>query len=104
MTKRYDETIDVVADSLDERSPVAFSWRGHRYYVDQHLTSWRDAGEWWNGARAKEHEYHRVLAHPETALATGELDADGFMQTAGAVYDLYRDRLNGGWRLARIWD
>jgi hypothetical protein len=52
----------------------------------------------------REREYWRVLARPAGMLATGDLDSDGCMRSCGAVYDLYRDRTTGGWRLARLWD
>ena len=104
MSKRYDEPIEVVPDPADALAPVAFSWRGRRYEVDQRMESWRDAGEWWDGNAAREREYHRVLAHPSGSTATGDLDGDGFMLSPGAVYDLYRDRLRDTWRLERLWD
>ena len=52
----------------------------------------------------REREYFRVLARPSGALATGDLDADGFMRHPGAVFDVYLDRVRREWRLARIWD
>jgi hypothetical protein len=104
VTKRYDEPIDVTPDSVDPRAPFAFKWRGRRYEIDERLSSWREAGEWWNEATAKELEYYRVLARPAGVFSTGELDADGFMTSPSAVYDVYFDRLKGNWRLARIWD
>lgn len=104
MSKRYDEAIEVTPDPAQGGAPLAFSWRGRRYDVDQRLETWREAGEWWNGSAAKEREYFRVLARPAGSLASGDLDADGFMTQVGAVYDVYRDRLRGAWRLARVWD
>jgi uncharacterized protein DUF6504 len=104
VTKRYDEPIEVTAEASDAGAPVAFSWRGRHYDVDQHLEWWREAAETWNGDGGRDCEYYRVLAHPSGALASGDLDADGFLRSTGAVYDVYRDRLRGGWRLARIWD
>ena len=105
MAKRYDETIEVSIDDsswADERVPVAFSWRGKRYYVDERLSSWREAGQWW--VSPEEREYFRVVAHPAGSPATGELDADGFIVNNSSVYDIYRDRLNGSWRMGRVWD
>jgi hypothetical protein len=105
VAKRYDETIEVTPDPIDPAAPVAFSWRGRRYDIDERLTTWREAGEWWQGRDIREREYFRVLARPSGALATGELDADGFLITScSAVYDIYRDRLKGDWRMARLWD
>lgn len=105
MTKRYDDSIEVTPDPIEPRAPLGFVWRGRRYDVDQRLSSWREAGEWWNGAaRAVDREFFRVLARPSGALATGEVDADGFMIGPGAVYDIYLDRVRGCWRLARVWD
>ena len=104
MTKRYDEPIDVTADPVDGDAPVSFSWRGRRYEIDRWLSTWREGGEWWNGDGARDNQCYRVLARPSGALATGDIDADGFLVNAGAVYDVYRDRVRGGWRLARIWD
>ena len=138
MSKRYDEAIEVVPDPVAQ-VPLAFSWRGRRYEVDQQLSSWREGSEWWaaagtgtgangtgangagpngagpssngvprNGRAPRDRECFRVLARPAGALATGELDADGFMtpSSAGpsAVYDLAFDRIKRVWRLARIWD
>jgi hypothetical protein len=104
VTKRYDEPIEITPDPVDHDVPVAFSWRGRLYDVDQQLESWREGSEWWNGAARRDREFFRVLARPAAALATGDLDSDGFMQSRGAVYDVYRDRVRGEWRLARIWD
>jgi hypothetical protein len=102
VTKRYDEPIDVIADPVDEGAPVAFSWRGRRYEVDERLTSWLEAATWKVRSQGTL-EYHRVLARPHGALATGDLDPDGFLLGApGVVFDVYRCR--AGWRLARIWD
>ena len=103
MTKRYDQPIEVTGDPA-QGAPRWFRWRGRRYDVDQHLGSWREAGEWWDGARAREREYHRLLARPAGALATGDVDADGFLRSAAAVYDVYVDRAGGGWRITRVWD
>ena len=55
-----------------------------------------------NGVR--EREYFRVLARPAGAMSSGDLDPDGFMPHPGAVYDVYLDRVQRSWRLARIWD
>ena len=115
MTKRYDDPIDVDTgwpradrqDNIDpvvDDAPVAFRWRGTRYEVDQRLDSWREAGQWWAASEATEREFFRVLARPSGTLSSGEVDADGFLRTNGAVYDVYRDRIRGVWRLARIWD
>jgi hypothetical protein len=104
VTKRYEDAIEVTADALDGGAPLAFSWRGRRYDVDQRLGSWREAGEWWNGDGRRDREYHRVLARPSEVLATGDLDRDGFLRSAGAVYDVYLDLAAGSWRLARVWD
>lgn len=106
MSKRYDEAIEVVADSV----PISFNWRGRRYVIDQQLSSWREGAEWWqarsNGnGRARDRDCYRVLARPAGSFATGELDPDGFMASAPtAVYDIAFDRIHKTWRLARIWD
>jgi hypothetical protein len=125
VTKRYDEPIEVTADPFDPGAPVAFQWRGRLYEIDRRLSSWREGGEWWAGngsatgssadgsssngngsapRRARDREYHRVLARPAGMYSGGDLDADGFMTTVGAVYDVYRDRVAGAWKLARVWD
>ena len=131
MAKRYDEPIDVTTDSAgwEADAPLAFAWRGKRYFVDERLSSWREAGEWWlprtNGRSTQraagsagapyeraagsagapyEREYFRVVAHPAGTAATGELDAEGFIINNSSVYDIYRDRLNGSWRMGRVWD
>jgi hypothetical protein len=54
----------------------------------------------------KDRSFFRLLARPEGALATGDLDADGYMQHvgSGAVYDVYLDLARDEWRLARVWD
>jgi hypothetical protein len=104
VTKRYDEEIEVTHDPTGVNAPVAFEWRGRRYDVDQRLEQWREAGEWWTGDARRDREYFRVLAHPAGAMITGDCDPDGFLYSAGAVYDVYRDRAAGRWRLARIWD
>ena len=98
MSKRYDEAIEVTPD-LQARVPISFTWRGRRYEIDQHLSSWCEGGGW------KQKDFHRVLARPSGALATGDLDPDGFMtSTPGAVYDLAFDHIKRAWRLARVWD
>jgi hypothetical protein len=104
VAKRYDDPIEVTPDAADHGAPVAFLWRGKAYDVDQRLSSWREAGEWWTGSSVRDREYHRVLARPAGALATGDLDPDGFMASPGAVFDVYLDRARGTWRLARVWD
>jgi hypothetical protein len=108
VAKRYDEPIEVTTDPADHGAPLAFSWRGRRYEIDQRLESWLEAGDWWsyNGRAGMppDREYHRVLARPAGVMATGDIDADGFMRSAGAVYDVYRDPARDGWRLARVWD
>ena len=111
MSKRYDEAIEVTggpsttigpgdtggSDSLASL-PISFSWRGRRYEVDQHLSTWREGAGW------RDRVCHRVLARPAGAFASGELDADGFMTTPSAVYDIAFDRIKKVWRLSRIWD
>lgn len=115
MTKRYDDVIEVTSEPERSGAPLAFTWRGRRYAIDQLLDSWREAGEWWaarrngsgpngHGPVMRDREYFRVLARPADSLATGDLDPDGSMRRVGAVYDVYLDRARGGWRLARIWD
>jgi Family of unknown function (DUF6504) len=132
VAKRYDEPIDVTPDPARGGAPLSFNWRGRRYEIDQWLLNWREAGEWWrragsngNGAHAnssngngsngngsnsngfksvREHEFFRILARPSGTFSTGELDADGFMQHAGGVFDIYIDLINKQWRIARIWD
>lgn len=98
VTKRYDEDIEVSADPPDGM-PVAFSWRGRDYDVDQPLETWSEA---W--ADECDRSYFRVLAHPRGAGADGAVDPEGFLVRCGAVYDLYLDRPRGAWRLARVWD
>jgi hypothetical protein len=91
MTKRYDDPIEVELekDQTEAPSPVAFSWRGRRYAVEGLLKYWREAGEWWDPQRARDHECFRVEAE-------------------GGVYDLRFDRLAGAgrqqWKLTRVWD
>jgi Family of unknown function (DUF6504) len=104
VAKRYEEAIEVTLDPGNPASPIGFSWRGRRYDIDQHLMTWRDAGEWWKGNAMREREYFRVLARPAGMLAIGDLDPDGCMHTVSAVYDVYRERGNGSWSLARLWD
>jgi hypothetical protein len=113
VTKRYDEPIEVTSDPFDDGAPLTFRWRGRLYEIDRRLSSWREAGEWWagngsatngNGRRARDREYHRVLARPAGLYSGGDIDADGFMTSVGAVYDVYRDRVSQAWKLARVWD
>ena len=115
MAKRYDEPIEVSTDDSgwDPHTPLAFAWRGRRYYVDERLSSWREAGQWWRAAASagapnesgpQEREYFRVVAHPAGSGSSGQLDADGFIINNSSVYDIYRDRINGIWRMGRVWD
>lgn len=103
MTKRYDDPIDVVGDPVDPDLPVGFTWRGRRYEVDLRLERWREAAPWRPQQTVRDRDCFRVLARPAGLTATGECDPDGFMVSAGAVYDVYRDPIRG-WRLARLWD
>lgn len=111
MSKRYEEAIEVLPDPTDRHSPLAFCWRGRRYDIDQCLSNWLEGGEWWhargpdrNDHGPRDREYFRVLARPAGTFASGELDADGFMATPSAVYDLFFDRIRRTWKLARVWD
>ena len=101
VTKRYDEPIDVTSDPFEPGAPIAFRWRGRHYEIDRSLSSWLETRM--NGTR-RDREYHRLLARPAGVYATGDLDADGSMCSVGAVYDVYRDRVAGAWKLARVWD
>lgn len=101
MTKRYDEPIEVTSDPFDDGAPIAFRWRGRLYDIDRSLSSWRES--YMNGTR-RDREYHRILTRPSGVYATGDIDADGYMSSVGAVYDLYRDRSSDVWKLARVWD
>jgi hypothetical protein len=58
------------------------------------------------GNGREDRPFYRLLARPEGTFATGDLDADGYMQHvgSGAVYDVYLDPVRGEWRLARVWD
>ena len=108
MTKRYDEPIEVSV-SPGEWGPAGFTWRGRRYDVDRRLATWREAAHSRNGSQIRsiadpDRECHRLLARPEGMHATGDLDTDGYMQHAGAVFDVYLDPGRGEWRLARVWD
>jgi hypothetical protein len=102
VTKRYDEPIDVTSDP--SVGPLSFCWRGRTYRVDERLDSWREAGEMWDARSARDREYHRVLARPAGALASGDVDPDGFLCQVGAVYEVYLDRIRKVWRIARVWD
>jgi hypothetical protein len=133
VAKRYEDPIEVATEEAGpDVAPLAFRWRGRQYFVDERLSSWREAGEWWQAAgsaaaqnkdavgsttdglghrpeqngsgEVREREYFRVLAHPAGMGATGELDADGFFVSCSSVYDIYRDRIKGVWRMARVWD
>ena len=91
-----------------EWGPAGFVWRGRRYQVDRPLATWRATarpGRHSNGDRPCDRSFFRLLARPEDVLATGDLDADGYIQhVTGAVYDVYLDPARNEWRLARIWD
>lgn len=104
MAKRYDDDIEVAADPGPAALPVGFTWRGRRYEIDQHLASWLEGGEWWDAAAARDRLYYRVLARPAGVVTTGEIDSDGRLPVLGAVYEIYRDRARGRWRLVRLWD
>ena len=106
MAKRYDEPIEVMTDEsgwAGADSPLAFTWRGRRYFVDERLSSWCEAGQWWDRASVREREYYRVVAHP-AGSHHGEIDADGFLITQSSVYDVYKDRLRDTWHMGRVWD
>ena len=120
VAKRYDEQIEVAtADDGGVVTPLSFTWRGRRYYVDERLSSWREGGRWWrspdNGSggseksdgsekTAYEREFVRVVAHPAGMGGSGEIDADGFIVTCSSVFDLCLDRIRGIWLMARLWD
>ncbi|HWL65107.1 MAG TPA: DUF6504 family protein [Actinomycetota bacterium] len=116
MAKRYDEQIEV-STTADDATPLSFTWRGRRYYVDERLSSWREGGRWWHSERAVasasaqiernavyEREFFRVVAHQAGMGGTGELDPDGFVVTCSSVYDICLDRIKGIWLMARLWD
>ena len=114
MAKRYDEQIEVAtADDGGVVTPLSFTWRGRRYYIDERLSSWREGGRWWRSPQgsgaskrdgAYEREFFRVVAHPAGMGGSGELDADGFIITFSSVFDLCLDRIRGIWLMARLWD
>jgi hypothetical protein len=58
----------------------------------------------WASSEITDKEFFRVLARPSGVSSSGDVDADGFLITVGAVFDVYRDRIRNEWRLARIWD
>jgi hypothetical protein len=108
VTKRYDEPIEVTPDRADG-PPAAFTWRGRRYEIVWHIASWREAGEWHDGAGRYDREYFRVLARQvggptEGELMEGEPGAEGLVIASSAVFDLYLDLIQGGWKLSRMWD
>ena len=100
MAKRYDETIEVTPDPRSGRSRCVLVARSPlRHRRTPHDVA-RGAG---SGGRRPRPEERDVLPGPRpalrVALATGELDADGFLITScSAVYDIYRDRLKGDWQ------
>lgn len=105
MTKRYDEPIDVGPQSDAAFPVVSFTWRGRAYRVDRLLGAWRETAEVWDRARARDREYHRLLVRPASLPPDGSVDDEGLLRREpGAVFDVYRDRVRGTWRLERIWD
>ena len=120
MVRRYEEPIEVRAgggdtdpsggiDSVPDRSPTAFLWRGRLYVVRDVIGHWRERRAWWReafdpheegGAHDRdcsaqldclEQEVWRVEASPGRLAGTG-------------VYDLGMDGPVRGWRLLRVAD
>ena len=117
MVRRYQEPIEVRAggadidpvdgiDSVPDRSPTAFLWRGRLYVVRDVIGHWRERRAWWREvfdpdeegpARGLdcpaqlEQEVWRVEASPGRLAGTG-------------VYDLGMDGPVRGWRLLRVAD
>jgi hypothetical protein len=62
--------------------PVSFYWSGRWNRVDAVIDSWRECGEWWDGA--EEHDYFLV-------------------SSGSGCYELSRT-CHGQWELSRIID
>ena len=87
MAKLYDDPIDAVAVRADG-SPLRWRWRGRLYVVDQQLAAWCAV----RARPGRDAELFRVSARPAGHAA----------ESTPAVYDLAR--VDGGWRLVRLWD
>ncbi len=77
---------------LYDGEPIEFTYRGRRFRIHAVLSSWREAGGWWN--RASDGNYRpddgsralwRVEAAPIGALATFEIERDEVSEKTGEL-------------------
>lgn len=77
---------------LYQGEPIEFTYRGSRFRIHAVLSSWKEAGGWWN--RASDGLYRpddgsralwRVEAAPIGALATFEIERQEVGEAAGAL-------------------
>jgi hypothetical protein len=70
----------------EEEAPSGFTWQGTNHPITEVCNRWRVHTRWWEPETAIWREYVKV--------ATG----------TGLLCLLYRDLIQGGWFLARVYD
>ena len=70
----------------EEATPSGFVWQRARHRIEKTTIRWRVHTRWWEPEKAVWREYVKVV--------TG----------TGLLCLLYRDLLEGGWFLARVYD
>jgi Family of unknown function (DUF6504) len=122
MVRRYEEPIEVRAgvgdidpgggiNSVPDRSPTAFLWRGRLYVVRDVIGHWRERRAWWREALdpdEKESDIRRGVsaAHGLDCLEqeVWRVEASAGRLAGTGVYDLGMDGPVRGWRLLRVAD
>lgn len=84
MTRLFAAGIPVVAVTDQRGELLAFIWHGERHRVESVIDNWRVDVEWWRVRIWRDH--YRVTTD------------------TGLLVVLYRDLLDGGWRVQRIYD
>jgi hypothetical protein len=69
-----------------EETPMGFNWRGASHQVAETCNRWWVHTRWWQPSETIWREYVKVTTD------------------TGLLCLLYRDLLNGGWFLARVYD
>lgn len=101
MTRRYDDAIDV---RRRDQEPAEFVWRGRLYLVRAVLTSWMEAGEWWQEPSVETSEAGPALSVHDREREMWRVEARAGRACESGVYDLCFDERAGTWTLASALD
>ena len=70
----------------DPETPQGFRWRGAPHHIEEVCNRWRVHTHWWEPAQVLWREYLKVATD------------------SGYLCLIYRDRIDGGWFLSRLYD